>query len=272
MDAIAPIFDAIARIFATPFGTIVALLLIEGLVLFMSDWRLTRTLLKYVPSMFWIYFLPMLAATAGLLPPEKAGDQTVTPAYGLIARYCLPASLILLLLAVDLRAIWRLGRIALLVMLAGSLGIIVGGPLVLMLYGPWLPEGMWSGVGALSASWVGGSANMMTVAEGLGTPKPILSLMIIIDTICPYTWMFLLIVLAPYQGFFDRLLRARPEVTRDLARHAAAGEVSPRPLTLRHLGIMLAVAAGGALVCIEAGQVLPGIEYLLTPKLDFCHF
>ena len=99
--------------------------------------------------MFWIYFLPMMANTAGIIPSQSE-------VYGNITKFCLPASLVLLLLSVDIRAILRLGKTALAMMGAGVVGIMVGGPLVVLIYKHWLPPDAWKAIGALSASWIGG--------------------------------------------------------------------------------------------------------------------
>jgi len=48
-----------------PLGIIAALLVIEGLVLYAAQMPRLKPLFKYVPFMFWIYFLPMLANTLG---------------------------------------------------------------------------------------------------------------------------------------------------------------------------------------------------------------
>ena len=79
-----------------------------------------RPLFDRLPALVWTYFLPMLSTTVGVLPAES-------PVYRAIARYLLPASLALLLLSSELKAIARLGRTALVVMTAGMLGIMLGG-------------------------------------------------------------------------------------------------------------------------------------------------
>ena len=89
-----------------PLGIIAVLLVIEGLVIHAAEMPRLRWFFKYVPFMFLIYLLPMVVGTIGLIPPEcNAADKVITPVYGAIVKYCLPACLILLLINVDLRAI-----------------------------------------------------------------------------------------------------------------------------------------------------------------------
>ena len=126
-----------------------------------------------MPSMFWIYFVPMLANTVGILPAES-------DVYGTLTRWVLPGALVALLLSADIRGILKLGPTALGVMAASVGGIMIGAPVVMLIYRHWLPADAWQAVGALSGSWIGGSANMVAVKEGIGTPDDVFKLLIII--------------------------------------------------------------------------------------------
>ena len=88
------------------FGVVAVLGAIEVLVLSLSKYERTRTWFDFLPPVFWIYFLPMLAAGTGLI-------DTQSPVLSFITTNLLPASLVLLLLPVDIRAILRLGPLAL---------------------------------------------------------------------------------------------------------------------------------------------------------------
>ena len=249
-----------------PMGIIMVLLVIEGAILYASGHRGAKRLFKYVPAMFWIYFLPMLANTIGLIPPkDSVAGEVITPVYGAITTYCLPACLVLLLISVDLRAIYRLGTVAIAVMLAGSLGTLVGGPVVMLIFGRWLPPDIWSGIGALSASWMGGSSNMIAVAESVGTPSKIYGTMIVVDTIIPYAWMGLLIFLSAHQARFDRWNRARSDILDDLKRRAAGGAADEsEPITLRHFVMMFAIAAAGTYAAIQLAGLLPVVPRMVS--------
>ncbi|MDP6545575.1 MAG: DUF819 family protein [Phycisphaerae bacterium] len=245
-----------------PMGIIMVLLVIEGAILYAAGHRGAKRLFKYVPAMFWIYFLPMLANTIGLIPPREniAGDV-----HGAITTYCLPACLVLLLISVDLRAICRLGKVAIAVMLAGSLGTLIGGVVVMLIFGRWLPPDSWSGIGALSASWMGGSLNMIAVKEAVGTPEKIYSTMIVVDTIIPYAWMGLLIFLSAHQAKLDRWNRAKTDILDDLKRRTAGGGVSEsEPITLRHVVVIFAVAAAGTYGAIQLAGLLPAIPQVVS--------
>ncbi len=239
------------------FGIVTVLLFIEGVIFYLSEHRVTRKFFEVVPSMFWIYFLPLVATALHIIPPETPEF----PVYKFISKNILPASLILLLIPVDILGILRLGRTALFIMLAGSVGIILGGPIVLLLFKAWLPAGIWAGFGPLSASWTGGSANMVAVKEGIGTPEHIYSLMVVVDSIVPYIWMAVLIALAKYQGRFDRWNRSDTKVMEELNRKmSAVKEIKANPMTLKAAGVMLAVAFAGSFVSSQIAKELPEIK------------
>jgi uncharacterized membrane protein len=246
----------------SPAGIVAVLLLIEGTLLFLASWRRTEKVFHFLPVMFWIYFVPMLANTFGIIPGESE-----TAVYGVITRYGLPGSLVLLLLSSDVAAITRLGKAALAVMLAGSLGIVLGGPVIFLIFKPWLPSAdYWMGFGALSGSWIGGSANMIAVKEAIGTPQEIFLPMVVVDTICPYTWMFLLILLARYQDSFDKWNRADVSIVETLTRRHLEVEKQKLPLTAGNGAALVVLAVAGTALSLGLAGYLPEIEKILTTR------
>jgi uncharacterized membrane protein len=225
-----------------PLLIILLLAAIEALVLWLSRHERTRRWFELLPAVFWIYFLPMLAATFGLLPARS-------PVYGLITTYLLPASLVLLLLPVDLRAILQLGPKALAMFFVGAAGIIAGAVFAFALIKPLVGAEFWAGFGALSASWTGGSANMIAVKEALAVPDAVFAPMVIVDTVVPYLWMGLLIALVGRQGAFDRWNRADRRILDDLGARVAqhmAGRVGQRTVGGIVLALAVAAAVSGA--------------------------
>jgi uncharacterized membrane protein len=166
----------------------------------------------------------------------------------------------------DVQAILRLGPKALGMMLAGTLGIVAGGPISLMLFGRWLPEEAWKGMGALAGSWIGGSVNMMAVAEGIGTPPGLLAPLIVVDTVVGYSWFGLLISLSAFQTAIDRRFRFDRTVIDDLnGRLDKIHKERSRPITIKDLAFMLAVAFGLGRLCLWCGGLLPEFGRVVGP-------
>ena len=141
---------------------------------------------RILPLPFWCYMLPMLGTTLGWLPSENR-------LYPFLSQQLLPICLVLLLINADLKGLVRLGPLAIKLMLIGSAGTIAGGLIGFALYRRWLPAGSWAGVGALTASWIGGSANLLAVKEALQVPDPLIAPIILVDAVVAYSWMAFLV-------------------------------------------------------------------------------
>lgn len=228
-------------------GTLTAI--IAGLFWLSGVARLRR-FFEIIPVVLLAYFLPTIATAVQLIPPQS-------PAYDWITRYMLTLALFLLMVTVDLRSVVRLGPMALVMMLAGSAGIIVGAPIVLILFGPALPPDAWKGIAALSGSWIGGSANLVAVAESVETPDALLGPMIIVDTVVGYGWMAILLFLSSWQGRFDRWNRARTGALEDANRHLAELDSHRLPLDLRSTALIILGGFAAATLCVAIGQRLP---------------
>jgi uncharacterized membrane protein len=200
----------------------------------------------------------MLSTSLGLIPDES-------PLYRALARYLLPASLVLLLISTELKAIARLGRTALLVMVAGSLGVALGCALAFLLLRPWLPEEAWKAAGALAGTWIGGSANLIAVGTALGLSPELQGVVIIVDTVVGYTWMGLLISFAAHQDRFDRWNRADRTVVDGVADRLAERKAqSARPMTVADATLMVGLAVVLTAGCLAAGALLPPVGRVLN--------
>lgn len=240
-----------------PVGILAILLFIEGTIFYFAENENTKKFFNILPPMFWIYFLPMMATTLNILPQN-------TDVYKFISTNFLPSSLVLLLLSVNLPAILKLGKTALIMMLSGSLGIIIGGPIVLLLFKRWLPENIWLGFGALSGSWIGGSANMLAVKEGIGTPDNIFFPMVVVDTIVAYSWMGIVIFLAGYQKLYDKWNKSNTAVIDKLNKTLADEQVKVQPITLKYVSLIFAVAFLGTFISSRLAQKLPEIKNVIS--------
>ncbi|HSN70015.1 MAG TPA: DUF819 family protein [Steroidobacteraceae bacterium] len=205
------------------------------------------TLFKFLPPVIWCYFVPMLATTLGLLPAESA-------AYDWIRTYLLPASLLLLMLSIDVKSVLRLGPVALGMVVAGTIGIILGGPIAYLVFGSFLPPDAWTGFAALSGSWIGGTANMVAIAASVGTPDSALGPIIVVDTVVGYGWMGVLLVFSGWQQRFDQWSGARTDALTETNRRLAALDERRHPVALSDVAILLGLGLGGAVIAVELGN------------------
>lgn len=164
---------------------------------------------KYVPALFLCYFLPSILNTAGIV------DGSNSSVYYVASRFLLPACLVLLTISVDLKGIIKLGPKALIMFLTGTLGIVIGGPIALLVVSALVPdllgvnpEGIWRGMTTIAGSWIGGGANQSAMKEvfelsSYDVGGEIFSAMVTVDIFVANMWMAVLLILAGNAKRFD---------------------------------------------------------------------
>jgi len=173
---------------------------------------------KVVPSLLLCYFVPGLLNTFGLISGEASG------LYRMASRYLLPASLVLFTLSIDFKAILKLGPKALIMFLSGTLGVMLGGPLALLIVSFFAPDLMsgtgadevWRGLATIAGSWIGGGANQAAMLEVFGASPILFSQMIAVDVIAANIWMAVLLYGAANPDKIDRFFQADNTAIRDL--------------------------------------------------------
>ncbi|MBF0478030.1 MAG: DUF819 family protein [Candidatus Omnitrophica bacterium] len=230
---------------------------IEAVILFISSRKSFEKYFHFIPPVFWIYFLPMILSTTGLIDAKS-------PVYKMIAENLLPMSLVILLLSSNIRAILRLGPTALMMMLAGSLGIMVGIPIVFWSVKHFVGSQMWAGFGALSASWIGGSANMIAVKEALGTPDSVFSPMVIVDTVVPYVWMGILVALVTLQPVYDKWNKSRRDVLDELNANVEKGGLLKKQFTFWGTMLILLIGLVGIYISRYISAYLPNVKDMIS--------
>ena len=215
-----------------PMAIFAFLAMIVAFVFWISELPRFRKTFEVIPPVIYIYFLPMLATTAGITPASS-------PAYDWMTRYLLLFALLLLMISIDLRSVAKLGPIALFMVVAGTTGIVIGGPISLMLFKGFLPADAWTGFAALSGSWIGGTANMVAIAESVGTPESAFGPIIVVDTVVGYGWMGVLLVFAGSQARFDRWNNANNSAIEETNKRLAEMDRERHPTTLRDAAVMI---------------------------------
>lgn len=233
-----------------PMAVFAFLALLVGLIFWVSELPRFAKTFEVIPPVIYVYFLPMLATTAGITP-------AASPTYDWTTRYLLPFALLLLMISIDLRSVARLGPTALFMVVAGTVGIVVGGPISLLLFKGFLPADAWTGFAALSGSWIGGTANMVAIAESVGTPESAFGPIIVVDTVVGYGWMGVLLVFSGWQARFDRRIGARTDAIEATNRRLADMDRDRRPTTLRDLMVMIGLGMAGAVASVALGARMP---------------
>ena len=164
---------------------------------------------KIVPGLFMAYMIPAILTTLGIIAPEwttisdtKEVTEHSTSLYYVASRYLLPAALVLMTLSIDLKAVFNLGWRALIMFFTGTIGIIIGGPIAILLISTFSPEtvggigpdAVWRGLSTLAGSWIGGGANQTAMLEIYGYNQKLYGGMVFVDIVVANFWMALLLI------------------------------------------------------------------------------
>ena len=201
----------------------------------------------YVPSLLLCYFIPSLLNSMGIISGENSNLYFVS------SRYLLPASLVLLTLSIDLKRILSLGPKAVIMFLAGTVGIIIGGPIAVLIFGLVAPDivggsggdAVWRGLTTVAGSWIGGGANQTAMKEVFEVSDNLFSAMITVDVIVANIWMAFLLYGAGISARIDRWFKADAsaidEVRKNIEEYRASIAKIP---SLTDVTMVMAVGFG----------------------------
>lgn len=214
-------------LFTTDFHVLGVLMLCLGFVFYTAQLSgFWQKFYKVVPTLLLCYLLPSLFSSFGLI------DESKSNLYFVATRYLLPASLVLLTLSIDLKAIAKLGSKALLVFLAGTLGIIIGGPLAILItsvvwpdaVGGMGPDAVWRGLATLAGSWIGGGANQAAMLEIFKYNPDKYGGMVLVDILVANFWMAFILLGIGKNDQINRFFKADSSAIEALKNKTIAFE------------------------------------------------
>ncbi len=225
----------------------VLLAILAGLFWF-NERAAGKRIFKVIPMLVFCYFVPTTLTTFGILPDDSE-------LYSWIKTYLLPCSLLLLILALDIPGIIRLGPKAIIMLLAGTFGVVIGGPIALFLFRNQVDPEVWRGLTALSGSWIGGGANMVALGQMAKVTDDMFALMVIVDVAVANIWMGVLLYLAGKQKAIDKWTGANTAAIDDLrSRVESFQEKTARNPSLTDLLLICALGFGGAYIAYILGK------------------
>ncbi|NOX58625.1 MAG: DUF819 family protein [Planctomycetes bacterium] len=236
-----------------PAGILSVLLAVLAIIFALDSHPRFGKIFKIIPALVFCYFIPTTLTTFGVIPHESA-------LYDFVKQHVLPASLLLLILALDLPAILRLGWKAVVMLLAGTLGIVIGGPIALLICQDSLSPDIWRGMSALSGSWIGGTANMVAMGKAANVSSEMFSMMIIPDVLVANVWMGTLLFLASRHKTIDRFIGADSSAIEKLKHsmedfHARTNRIP----SLTDFIVILALGFGGSYFSYRMGLSLDSV-------------
>ena len=241
-----------------------------------SDHPFWKKFYKYVPTLLLCYFIPSIFNSLGIISGEGSN------LYFVASRYLLPTSLVLLTISIDLPEIKKLGPKALIMFFTGTVGIIIGGPLAILVVSVFAPdvvggvgpEAVWRGLTTVAGSWIGGGANQAAMKEIFGVGDTIFSAMIAVDVIIANIWMAFLLYGAGIHERIDAKFQADTSAITELkekieAYRAKILRIPDLTDTIKVMSVGFGVTAlahfGADIIAPWIGENAPGLaKFSLT--------
>ena len=175
---------------------------------------------KFCPPLLLCYFIPSILNSFNIISGKTSN------LYFISSRYLLPTSLVLLTLSVDFPEIKKLGSKAIIMFCTGTIGIIAGGPLSVLIVSKLSPSlihdlnmsEVGNGLVTIAGSWIGGGANQAAMKEIFNVQDDIFSIMIAVDVIIANIWMAILLYGVGINKNIDELLGADSSAINKLKR------------------------------------------------------
>jgi uncharacterized membrane protein len=202
-------------------------------------WRVFTVL----PPIVWTYLFVTALAVGGLwsATPEIQGAQRT------LTSQLLPALLFLLMVTCDVRAIVAVGPRVLAVFAAAMASILLAIVLTFLLFRLVLPIEGWKMLAALSATWTGGSANLVAVQQVVGLSESALPAVLLADALCYSVWVLVLFSTGAFAPAFNRWSRA-DQTGREYPQLSSVASIGPADAgnILLWLGLAMLVGLGAA--------------------------
>ena len=230
-----------------------------GLIFYTSQIKSLKTFYRIIPALLLCYLIPSLFSTAGIISPKVSGLWPVAK------NYFLPASLILMTLSTDLKGVIKLGPKALIMFFTATIGIIIGGPIAILITSLFSPEtvgglefdAIWRGMATLAGSWIGGGANQTAMLELYQFNPEKYGAMITVDIVVANIWMAFILYGAGKSDKIDKWLKADSSTINDLkSKMENYSSAVERNTTFHDLMKISSIALGGVGIAHFLGSIL----------------
>ena len=230
-----------------------------GLIFYTSQLKSLKTFYKLIPALLLCYLIPSLFSTAGIISPKVSGLWPVAK------NYFLPASLILMTLSTDLKGVIKLGPKALIMFFTATIGIIIGGPIAILITSLFSQEtvgglefdAIWRGMATLAGSWIGGGANQTAMLELYQFNPEKYGAMITVDIVVANIWMAFILLGAGKSDKIDKWLKADSSTIDDLKNKMENySSTVERNTTFNDLMKISTIALGGVGIAHFSGSIL----------------
>ncbi|WP_310441975.1 DUF819 domain-containing protein [Sulfurimonas sp.] len=219
---------------SSPLLYLLALVFLASFVSFIEQ-KSKLKIFKFVPAVVMIYIFSMVLASLNVFEQ----NEDINAVYENTKKYLLPAMLFLMLLQVDIRDFFKLGKSLLIAYSLAVFSIVFGFIAVSWAFS--FDADMAGAFGALSGSWTGGMANMVAVGTALGVSQEAFGYALIVDSVNYTIWMMFLLFLTPFAHYFNAFTASHEQMAKLEAIECIAALGKKRYLLLIFLSALVSI-------------------------------
>jgi uncharacterized membrane protein len=168
--------------------------------------KIIKLVFSVIPPLLFCYFLPSLLVEQGII---VIGNTDLN---GTLAKTLLPFCIFYFTLGLPLAKLKAIGRKPIILFLVGALGVIIGGPISLMISHYFFPTEFnaesFRGLATIAGSWIGGTANQMALNAIFLPNADELAKAVTVDVFFGETWLAILLFMIPLQHKINQYLKA----------------------------------------------------------------
>ena len=191
------------------------LFIIMSSVIALSYWLEEHTKwISHISGVILIIIIASVLGSTGIIPSS-------TDVYEWQYKWMVPLGIILMLLAFNPRSILKVNKDFITCFIIGTIATTIGGILAGLIFKKLLPEDYWRISGQLTASFIGGYENAVSVGTGLNTPNDVFLRAFAGDSVLTTVWIMFNIFQgrnikpqhSPTQPFSERNLSNSIDIT-----------------------------------------------------------
>lgn len=168
--------------------------------------KIIKLIFSVIPPLLFCYFLPSLLVEQGII---VVGNTDLN---GTLAKTLLPFCIFYFTLGLPLAKLKAIGRKPIILFLVGAFGVIIGGPISLIISHYFFPTEFnaesFKGLATIAGSWIGGTANQMALNAIFLPQADELAKAVTVDVFFGETWLAILLFMIPFQHKINQYLKA----------------------------------------------------------------
>lgn len=222
---------------------------------FLAETHTKWKLWNYFPPLIFIYITPVIFSNIlGVLP-------TSSPTYSFLSENIIPFLIIILLMNVEVISTLKKMGSAVGVMLFGTLGVAIGAIATFYFSKNYLPGDIHMAFGMLTASWTGGTSNLISVGAALEASEEMYGISVLADNLIYLFWLPLMIQSKSFAKFFNRMTKAKNSLPTELSESTSQEK---KEVSFVDFIYIFSIGFGGVFLSKYLSLELPEVQPFLS--------